>query len=133
MISEQNKNIEPPCRRDDPSPWVERFVGLLAPGGETLDLACGSGRHTALLAAHGHPVLAHQTALLGEGDMVTVSAESTQQSATGSLEVLILGGRPIREAVAQYGPFVMNTKAEIRQALEDFEAGRLGTIPADVL
>ena len=82
---------------------------------------------------HGHPVLAHQTALLGAGDTVTVRAESTQQSATGSLEVLILGGRPIREAVAHYGPFVMNTDAEIRQALEDFEAGRLGTIPADVL
>jgi SAM-dependent methyltransferase len=58
MTSEQNKNIEPRCRRDDPSPWVERFLGLLAPGGETLDLACGSGRHTALLAGRGHPVLA---------------------------------------------------------------------------
>ena len=71
-------------------------------------------------------------ALLGEGDTVTVSAESTQQSVTGSLEVLILGGRPIREPVVQYGPFVMNTEAEIRQAVEDFQAGRLGTIPADV-
>ena len=81
---------------------------------------------------HGHPVGAHQMALLGEGDTVTVSAESKQQSATGSLEALILGGRPIREPVIQYGPFVMNTEAEIRQAVEDFQAGRLGTIPADV-
>jgi redox-sensitive bicupin YhaK (pirin superfamily) len=81
----------------------------------------------------GHPVQAHQTAVLGEGDTVTVRAESTQQSATGSLEVLVLGGRPIRETVAHYGPFVMNTESEIRQAFEDFQAGRLGTIPVDVL
>jgi hypothetical protein len=35
--------------------------------------------------------------------------------------------------VEHYGPFVMNTKAEIGQALEDFEAGRLGTIPPNAL
>ena len=41
-----------------PSPWVARFLSLLPPGGEVLDLACGAGRHAALLAAGGHPVLA---------------------------------------------------------------------------
>jgi hypothetical protein len=38
---------------------------------------------------------------------------------------------PIDEPVIQYGPFVMNTRAEILQAIEDYNAGRLGTIPAD--
>jgi len=40
---------------------------------------------------------------------------------------------PIDEPVVQYGPFVMNTRAEIAQAIEDYNAGRLGTIPADQL
>ena len=49
---------------------------------------------------------------------------------SGQLAVLILGGRPIGEPVAWMGPFVMNTREELVQAVSDFHAGRLGTIPA---
>ncbi len=42
----------------------------------------------------------------------------------------LLGGLPIRESVARYGPFVMNTREEIIQAVEDYQAGRMGVIPA---
>ncbi len=66
-----------------------------------------------------------------DGDFLVLAANESQDSRTRAFEVLILGGEPIREPVATYGPFVMNTRAELQQAFEDYEAGRLGQIPAD--
>ena len=57
----------------------------------------------------------------------------SQDAHRHALEVLILGGRPIREPVVQYGPFVMNTKMELVQALEDYNAGKFGAIPPNAL
>ena len=57
-------------------------------------------------------------------------ADEAQESRTPTLEVLLLGGKPIREAIAHHGPFVMNTREEIVQAMEDFNAGRMGQVPA---
>jgi quercetin 2,3-dioxygenase len=71
-----------------------------------------------------------QLAVLGDGDALTVTAADASQEGTAAMEVLLLGGQPIRESIAWAGPFVMNTEAEVRQAFEDFQAGRLGTIPA---
>jgi quercetin 2,3-dioxygenase len=72
-----------------------------------------------------------QLAVFGDGDTITVAADAKQESRTPNLDVLVLGGRPIGEPVYAYGPFVMNTKEEVAQAFEDYQAGRLGTIPAD--
>jgi len=78
----------------------------------------------------GRPIRAGQLAVHGPGDAVVISAARSQGSASAELDVLVLGGRPIGEPVAAYGPFVMNTRDELAQAFEDFHAGRLGTVPA---
>jgi quercetin 2,3-dioxygenase len=78
----------------------------------------------------GRPVSDHQLVVFGPGDSLTLRAADRQEGATDALEVLLLGGLPIREPIAHYGPFVMNTREEILQAVDDFNAGRMGTIPA---
>jgi quercetin 2,3-dioxygenase len=72
------------------------------------------------------PIRIGQLAVLGAGDAMRVNA-------TDLLELYIMGGEPIREPVAHYGPFVMNTREELVQAVEDYQAGRLGVIPANAL
>ena len=76
------------------------------------------------------PVRMGQMAVLGAGDVITVAAEQDQESRSPTMDVLILGGRPIKESVAWLGPFVMNTREEVLQAVADYQAGRLGSIPA---
>jgi quercetin 2,3-dioxygenase len=76
------------------------------------------------------PVATGQLAALGQGDFVSVAAGSRQESRHAGLEILVLGGRPIREQIAWAGPFVMNTKAEVLAAYEDFQKGRMGQVPA---
>jgi quercetin 2,3-dioxygenase len=71
------------------------------------------------------PVKMGQLAVFGAGDAITFAASGSRD-----MDILLLGGQPIREPVAAYGPFVMNTRAELEQAFEDYQAGRLGSIPA---
>jgi redox-sensitive bicupin YhaK (pirin superfamily) len=85
----------------------------------------GSG----LAGPAGQPVTAGQLVVFGPGDHLQLSASSTG----GPLELIILGGQPIREPVAWYGPFVMNTRDELQQAMDDYRAGRLGVIPDGAL
>jgi redox-sensitive bicupin YhaK (pirin superfamily) len=77
------------------------------------------------------PVRTGQLAVFGTGDVLTFSAADQADGPSQGLDVLVLGGLPIREPVAAYGPFVMNTRDELVQAFEDYQAGRLGSIPAE--
>jgi redox-sensitive bicupin YhaK (pirin superfamily) len=80
-----------------------------------------------------HPIHQGQLAVLGPGDRITVAAEPAQDGNRPAMEVLLLGGKPIREPVFQYGPFVMNSKAEVIAAMDDFNTGKFGSIPPDAL
>ena len=88
-----------------------------------------SGRGT--VGPDARPIRSGQLVVHGSGDSIRLRADASQESRHPALDVLVLGGRPIGEPVYAYGPFVMNTRAEIVQAFEDYEAGRLGTVPAD--
>ena len=77
-----------------------------------------------------HPIHQGQLAVLGPGDRITVGARSPS---AGALDVLLLGGRPIREPVFHYGPFVMSSRAELIEALQDYQDGKFGSIPPNAL
>jgi redox-sensitive bicupin YhaK (pirin superfamily) len=81
----------------------------------------------------GHPIHQGQLGVLGPGDRISVAAAASQDSHRPALEVLLLGGKPIREPVFQYGPFVMNSKSELIQAMEDYQAGKFGAVPPNAL
>ena len=100
-------------------PWREDFNGLAY-------VLAGKGS----VGTERRPVHMGQAAVFGAGSSLTVRADEKQDSRTPDLEVVLLGGRPIREPMVHYGPFVMNTKEELMQAFEDYQKGRLGTIPA---
>jgi quercetin 2,3-dioxygenase len=103
-------------------PWRPDFNALAY-------VLSGSGR----AGSDGRPVREGDLVVFGPGDHLLLRADESQSTATPNLEVVVLGGQPIRETIAWYGPFVMNTKAEVIQAVEDYQAGRLGVVPVNGL
>ena len=87
-----------------------------------------SGRGT--VGAERRPIHEGQLAVLGEGETIELAADASQDAKdVAGIEALLLGGLPIREQIAWYGPFVMNTRDELVQAVDDYQAGRMGQIP----
>ena len=103
-------------------PWRADFNALAY-------VLSGAGR----VGSEGRPVGEGDLVVFGPGDHLLLRAEERQGSVTPNLEVVVLGGQPIREPIAWYGPFVMNTRDEVIQAMEDYQAGRLGVVPAGAL
>ena len=100
-------------------PWRRDFNALAY-------VLAGSGT----VGAERRPVRTGQLAVFGPGDVITFGADQHQDGPGQDFDVLLLGGQPIREPIAAYGPFVMNTRDELITAFEDYQAGRLGSIPA---
>jgi redox-sensitive bicupin YhaK (pirin superfamily) len=87
-----------------------------------------AGRGT--VGAERRPIAEGQIAVFGDGDAIELAADPSQDARhAAGMDVLLLGGLPIREQIAWYGPFVMNTRQEIIQAVEDYQSGRMGQIP----
>ncbi len=119
-ITLAHATIEPGARLN--VPWNRDFNALVY-------VLSGQGA----VGPTARPIHQGQLAVFGPGDRITVAAAAGQDSNRPALEVLILGGQPIREPVFQYGPFVMNSKSEVIQAMDDFNAGRFGSIPPNAL
>jgi len=102
-------------------PWPRDFNALVY-------ALAGSGS----VGPEQRPLDEGQLAVFGPGDAITMRAAEKQPSASpAGWELLVLGGRPIREPIARYGPFVMNTREELAQAVQDYQAGKMGVIPAE--
>ncbi|NGM11364.1 pirin family protein [Verrucosispora sioxanthis] len=119
-ITVTHVTVEPGAQVD--LPWRPDFNALVYVLG---------GRGT--VGANGRGVRTGQLAVHGPGDALRFKANARQDSRNQTLDLYIMGGQPIREPVAHYGPFVMNTRDELIQAFEDFQAGRLGVVPAQRL
>ncbi len=100
-------------------PWPPRFNALVY-------VLAGRGA----VGPDRRPISEGQLSVLGQGDIVTMFCDPMQDNGLPYQEVLLPGGSPIKKQIALHGPFVMNTRDEIIQAIEDYRAGRMGSIPA---
>jgi redox-sensitive bicupin YhaK (pirin superfamily) len=98
--------------------------------GSAADFVALEGYTLAVAVLHGSARI--NSAAVTEGQLVQLERDGTQVhiEALTDTTLVWLAGQPIAEPVVGYGPFVMNTEAEIRQAIEDFNTGRFGRIAA---
>jgi quercetin 2,3-dioxygenase len=108
---------------------VELFDVVLK-AGERFELPLPEGHNAAVVLRKGEVTLNGSDVLYGEAQIAPLTAEGdgVLLEAKTDTQLLILGGEPIDEPVASYGPFVMNTEQELQQAVADYRAGRMGRL-----
>jgi redox-sensitive bicupin YhaK (pirin superfamily) len=109
----QHITLRPGARVEQPLPAEQRGFAYVFSG-------------EAQVGSAGTRVRDGEAAFLGDGGSVALAVA---KDAAAPAEVLLIAGVPLREPVARYGPFVMNTRSELIEAFEDYQAGRLGSIP----
>lgn len=119
-ISLVHATVQPGCRVDLPWPVEYNALAYVLAGRGTI----GSERR---------PIQMGQAAVFGAGQSVSATADVVQEGRAPSLEIMFLGGAPIREPIAWAGPFVMNSEDEVREAFRDYRSGKLGQIPVSTV
>ena len=115
-IAYAHVTLQPDARLE--APWRQDFNALVY-------VLAGTGS----VGADARPIREGQLAVFGAGDHVVIQGDRRLGGTSATVELLLLGGRPIREPIVSYGPFVMNTREEIIEAIHDYQAGRMGHIP----
>jgi len=127
VIAGEYNGTKGPARTFTPiNLWDVRLAG-----GQRAAFKVPPGHTTALLVLKGRVHLAGGESV-GEAELAVLERDDAVFSvaAEGDATLLVLSGQPIEEPIAGYGPFVMNTRAEIEQAIADYQNGRMGRIPA---
>jgi len=105
------------------------YLDVTLANGASVELELPAAQNAFVFVFGGAVAIGGQKRAAKDGDMAMLtSGDTVQVTATEDARLLVLGGEPLKEPVARYGPFVMNTREEIHQAFEDFQAGRFGQI-----
>ena len=126
VIAGELKRVKGPAKTFTP---VNVYDLRLEAGG-TGKLSLPVGHNSAIVLLRGEVVVNGSSTLKGIAQVapLSTSGEIVLLEAKAQSLVLVLSGEPINEPVASYGPFVMNTQAELRQAAEDYHAGKMGRV-----
>ena len=98
--------------------------------GQKTELTIPGGHHAAVVLLNGDVLLNNSSPVSGAAQIAVLSPEGDRVvvEAREDSTLLLLSGQPIDEPVASYGPFVMNTREEIMEAVNDYRAGRMGAL-----
>ena len=125
VIAGRSHGIDGAVQREVTEPV---YLDIELPAGATFSQALPAGHNAFIYTYRGEvqvadkPVAERSMAILANA----ANADGVTLHAAEASRVILIAGQPLNEPIAQYGPFVMNTQAELMQAVEDFRAGRLG-------
>jgi redox-sensitive bicupin YhaK (pirin superfamily) len=103
---------------------------VILKAGEKVELTVPEGHNTAVVLRKGAATVNGSAKLTGEAKIATLGrdGDTITLEAKEDSQLVLLSGEPINEPIASYGPFVMNTRDEIMQAVDDYKSGRFGKL-----